>query len=182
MSMLYEIQGRDATLNPYLLAAHLDVVPATLPGSYDQHEWIHGPFSADLSPDGHIYGRGSMDVKSSMIGQLEAVQLYLKKNGRPQRTIYLAYGHDEEIAGYQGAKNIAKHLESQSVSLEYVVDEGSLIIEGFVRDLVNPVALIGVADKGYLTVKFYTNTTGGHSSMPNRDHSAFSVLSEAAAK
>jgi carboxypeptidase PM20D1 len=177
--MLYEIEGKDKSLRPYLLTAHFDVVPASPAGSSDS-EWTHGPFSGHLSSDGQIYGRGAMDDKSSMLAQLEAVQIYLRKHKQPSRALYLAYGHDEELSGHQGAKFIAKHLESLSVKLEYVIDEGTMIIEHFISDLAKPIALIGVADKGYLTVKFFANTTGGHSSMPNRDNSAFSILSEAA--
>jgi carboxypeptidase PM20D1 len=178
--MLYEITGNDHTLKPYLFAAHYDVVPAT---SQTSDSWSHTPFSGSLDADeAHVYGRGSLDDKSSMLGQLEAVQMYLRKHRQPERTLYLAYGHDEEISGHQGARLIVRHLEARGVALEYVIDEGTMIISDFISDLTRPIALIGVCDKGYLTLKFHVNTSGGHSSMPNREHSALSVIVEAASK
>ena len=112
-----------------------------------------------------------------MIAQLEAVRIFLKFNGQPKRTLYLAYGHDEEVSGSGGAKIMAKHLENES--LEYVIDEGSFILEDFLRDVNQPFGLVGVTEKGSLTVKFSINTTGGHSSMPEKKESALFILSEA---
>lgn len=84
---MYKIEGKDSTLKPYLLAAHFDTVPV------NQEEWKYYPFGELI--DGYIYARGTLDDKASMIAQLEAVDVYLKKFGQPKRTIYLAYGHDE---------------------------------------------------------------------------------------
>lgn len=172
-SILYKVQGKNPSLNPYLLAAHLDVVPVI------EEEWQYAPFG-EINSDGFIYGRGTMDDKGSMISQLEAVDRYLQKFGQPQRTFYLAYGHDEELSGEQGAKNIARHLGN--ITLEYVLDEGTLIIEDIFPELGKPVALISIADKGYLTIKFTVNTTGGHSSMPDNKNSAIFILAEAITK
>ena len=108
-----------------------------------------------------------------MLSQLEALRLFINNNGQPERTIYLAFGHDEEITGLNGAQMMANHLAN--TSLEYVLDEGSMIIENIVPGLVSPVAMIGVAEKGYLTIKFHVNVTGGHSSIPDLDQSALIV-------
>lgn len=167
--MLYKIEGKDTDLKPYLLAAHYDVVPV------NEDEWSYSPFGE--SRDGFIYGRGTMDDKGSMIAQLEAVQSFLEKHGQPKRTIYLAYGHDEEVTGYAGAGEIAKYLGN--IQLEYVIDEGTLIIEDLFPELGKPVALVSIADKGYLTLKFSVNVAGGHSSMPDTKNSAIFILAEA---
>lgn len=172
-SMLYKIDGLDQTLKPYLLAAHFDVVPVV------EEEWNYFPFG-EVTNDGYVYGRGTMDDKGSMLGQLEAVTNFLKMFGQPKRTIYLAYGHDEELSGEQGARLMAKHLNN--TSLEYVLDEGTLIIEDLFTDLDKPIALISIADKGYLTLKFSVNTTGGHSSMPDSKNSPIFILSEAVSR
>ena len=121
-----------------------------------------------------------MDNKASMVSQLEAVRLFLNHSGQPQRTIFLAYGHDEEISGRQGAARIAAFLgETQ---LEFVMDEGSMVIEDLFAELERPSACIGVAEKGYMTVRFWVNVTGGHSSMPDNDNSAVFILSEAVSR
>jgi carboxypeptidase PM20D1 len=173
--MLYKIEGTEKNLKPYLIAAHIDVVPAKL----EDGKWSHEPFSAEIE-NGHIYARGSMDDKANMLGQLEAIRFYLKKFGQPKRTIYLAYGHDEEASGLDGANNMAKLLAN--VSLEYVLDEGSMVIEDIFPDIKEPISYISVADKGYLTIKFFVNVTGGHSSMPNADESAIFILADAISK
>lgn len=174
-SLLYKIQGSDLSLKPYLLAAHFDVVPA----DGQSHNWKFDPFSA-TTDEGFIYARGSLDDKSSMLGQLEAIRIFLEKNGQPRRTIFLAYGHDEEASGYQGAKSIAKFLGNTSI--EFVLDEGTMIVEKVLKGLDTPLAYISSAEKGYLTIKFYVNTTGGHSSMPDPEESPIYIVADAISK
>jgi carboxypeptidase PM20D1 len=118
----------------------------------------------------------TLDDKSSMIGQLEALHHFIARHGQPRRSLFLAYGHDEEVSGTQGASAIARFLGN--VSLEYVIDEGTMIIEDLLKGMKKPVGLISVADKGYMTVKFYVNTTGGHSSVPSDDQSPIFILAE----
>lgn len=174
-SLLYKIEGIEKNLKPYLLTAHLDVVPANA----QNDKWKFDPFSGTLD-EGFIYARGTLDDKSSMVGQLEAITMFLKEHGQPKRTIYLAYGHDEEISGHNGAEAIAKFLGD--TSLEFILDEGTMIIEDVVPGLDIPLAYISNAEKGYLTIKFYVNTTGGHSSMPDPEESAIFIVSDAISK
>ena len=173
--MLYKIEGSDNKLKPYLLAAHFDVVPAFA----QDDNWTHDPFSATIE-DNFIYARGTLDDKGSMFGLLEGLRVFLKKNGQPKRTLYLAFGHDEEVTGQNGAKSIAAHLNN--TPLEYVLDEGTMIIQGAMPGLEKPMALIATAEKGYLTLKFFVNVTGGHSSMPNSEESSIFILAEAITK
>lgn len=37
---------------------------------------------------------------------MEAVENLIKRSFRPTRTVYLAFGHDEEIGGQEGAKHV----------------------------------------------------------------------------
>lgn len=177
LSMLYKIQGTEKHLKPYMLCSHSDVVPA----QYQSGQWTHPPFSGHLDTHGYVYGRGTLDDKVAMLAHLEALRHYISIHGQPKRTIYLAYGHDEELAGHEGAARIAEHLVKQNVSLEYVLDEGTMIIEEFLRGL-KPIALISIAEKGYLTVRYSVNTTGGHSSMPTKETSAIAILGEAVSR
>lgn len=176
-SLLYKWQGSNPDLKPILLMAHQDVVPVdplTLSG------WAHPPF-AGVVKDGFIFGRGALDIKSGITSQLEAVEFLLKQNFKPARTVYLAYGHDEEIGGRQGALQIANHLEQQHVELEYVLDEGGSIISGIVPGVEKPVAIIGIAEKGYVSLELTVEEEGGHSSMPPKQ-SAIGILSAAITK
>jgi carboxypeptidase PM20D1 len=164
-SLLYKWQGSDPQARPIALLAHQDVVPVA-PGT--EKDWQYPPF-AGVVADGFIWGRGSWDDKSSIYAILEAVEQMVKQGFRPKRTIYFAFGHDEEVAGQQGAKAIAALLASRGVRLEFVLDEGLLITEGMLKGLDKPLALIGVAEKGYATLVLTAKGTPGHSSFPPHD-------------
>jgi carboxypeptidase PM20D1 len=161
-SLLFTWSGKNERLKPILLMAHMDVVPID-PAS--EKSWTHAPFSGQIA-DGFIWGRGAMDDKASVISILEAVERLLEEGFQPQRTIFLAFGHDEEIGGNNGAAKIAERLRSRNIALEFVLDEGMNILSGIIPGLVAPVALIGIAEKGYLSIQLSAQTTGGHSSIP----------------
>lgn len=160
--LLFTWRGTRPEKKPILLMAHQDVVPVA-PGT-DQ-DWEHPPFSGAVA-NGFVWGRGALDVKSGLLGTLEAVEMLLAQGFEPKRTVYLAFGHDEEIGGRDGAAKIAGYLADQGVTLEYVLDEGGIIGEGLIPDVSVPVALVGVAEKGYVSLELVAKTEGGHSSMP----------------
>jgi len=173
-SLLFTWKGTNERLKPILLMAHMDVVPVD-PAS--EKSWTHLPFLGSVA-DGYVWGRGAMDDKASVMGILEAVENLLKAGFASQRTIYLAFGHDEEIGGANGAAKIAELLNSRKVDLEFVLDEGMNILSGIIDGISSPVALIGIAEKGYLSLKLTVNSSGGHSSIPPAD-TAIGTLSRA---
>ena len=162
LSLLYTWAGSDPQAAPVLFMAHQDVVPIA-PGT--ESDWTHPPFSGVIQ-DGFVWGRGSWDNKGNLLSQLEAVEQLLAEGYQPKRTLYLAFGADEEIGGAQGAAQIADLLKSRGVQLEFVIDEGLLVLDGVVPGLRQPAAMIGVAEKGYLSVRLKVAGTPGHSSMP----------------
>jgi carboxypeptidase PM20D1 len=171
-SLLYTWKGKDDSLKPIILMAHMDVVP---PG--DSSSWEKRPFSGEN--DGKfIWGRGTLDDKSEMISIMEAVEKLLSEGFAPERTVYLSFGHDEEIGGTRGAKIIANVLKERGVNAEFVLDEGMAITVGIVPMMKKPVALIGTSEKGYLSVKLSVEMAGGHSSTPEKE-SALIVLNKA---
>jgi carboxypeptidase PM20D1 len=131
--------------------------------------------------DGFVWGRGAIDSKSAVMGQLEAIEALLTEGFRPARTVYLAYGHDEEIGGAHGARAIAETLKRRGVELEMVLDEGGVIGDGVLPGVSRPVALVGVAEKGFVSVELTVRQVGGHSSMPPAN-SAIGILSAAIAR
>jgi carboxypeptidase PM20D1 len=162
-SLLYTWEGSDPKAKPVALMAHQDVVPVA-PGTEGQ--WQVPPFEGSVQ-DGFVWGRGAWDDKGNLIAELEAVERLLAAGFRPARTVYLIFGADEEIGGEQGVKRIAALLQQRQVRLEYVIDEGLLVTEGIMPGLpTRPVALIGIAEKGFVSVRLRTTAAPGHSSMP----------------
>jgi carboxypeptidase PM20D1 len=104
----------------------------------------------------------------------------LEEGFQPQHTIYLAIGEDEEIGGKGGAAQIATLLQLRGIEMEYLLDEGSAIIVDAFPGLPQ-VAMVGTAEKGYLSLELIAEGTGGHSSTPPQ-HTAVGVLSAAVNK
>jgi carboxypeptidase PM20D1 len=163
-SLLYTWQGERNDLKPIALLAHMDVVPAEVEKSL----WTHPPFAGRIV-DGFVWGRGALDMKHGVMGSLEAVAALLQAGFRPQRTVFLAFGHDEELGGANGARKIAELLATRGVRLAYTLDEGQAIVEGVIPGVAKPIALVGLAEKGYLTLELAVEGKGGHSSMPHAD-------------
>ena len=159
-TLVYTWQGSDPALPPIVLLAHHDVVPVT-PGT--EQDWTHPPFDGVIA-DNAVWGRGSVDDKGSLVGLFEGIESLAAAGFVPRRTVYVVSGHDEE-AGGQGAHAAAQLLQSHGVHAEFVLDEGLAVISDFPL-LGRPVALIGVAEKGYATLKVTAPTKGGHSSAP----------------
>jgi carboxypeptidase PM20D1 len=172
-SLVYEWKGKNLSLKPVVLLAHMDVVPA-------EGKWEEDAFSGVIK-NGYLWGRGSLDDKLSVLGIMEAAELLLRTDFAPERTIYFAFGHDEETMGKQGADKIAEWMDANKIKAEFVLDEGLVITEGIVPGIDQPAALIGIAEKGYLTLKLSINLEGGHSSMPN-PNTAIGVLSKGISK
>ena len=176
LSLLYTWEGSNPKAQPILLMAHQDVVPIA-PGT--EKDWTEEPFSGQVK-NGFVWGRGAWDDKGNLMAQMEAVEMLVASGYKPERTVYLAYGADEEVGGIRGAARIAALLKERKVRLDFVVDEGLLITEGIMPGLAQPAALIGVAEKGYLSVVLKMSATPGHSSMPPaKGTSAIAMMSAA---
>jgi carboxypeptidase PM20D1 len=173
-ALLYTWQGSDAKAAPVMWMAHQDVVPIA-PGT--EKNWAQQPF-AGVVHDGYIWGRGSWDDKGNLYAQMEAIEMLLAAGFQPRRTVYLAYGADEEVGGKRGAAKIAELLKSRGVKLDYVLDEGLMIVHGMVPGLQPGAAMVGVAEKGYASYRLELETAPGHSSMPPQD-TAIGMMSKA---
>lgn len=67
---------------------------------------------------------------------------------KPKRTLYLAFGHDEEVGGGVGASATAALLEEEGVRLAAILDEGGgIFLDGLPPITSLPVARIGLAEK-----------------------------------
>ncbi|CEL57390.1 Gly-Xaa carboxypeptidase [Rhizoctonia solani AG-1 IB] len=167
--LLYHWPGSDSSLKPILLTAHQDVVPVE-PNTVES--WIHPPYSGYY--DGTwLWGRGSVDDKSGLVGIMVALEKLIESGFKPKRGILVGFGIDEESTGLYGADRIAKYIEEHfgRNSISMLVDEGGGIdeIEGV------PIALPAVGEKGYLDVSVEVATPGGHSSVPPA-HTTIGIL------
>jgi carboxypeptidase PM20D1 len=174
-SHLYKWTGQDTQLDPIILMGHFDVVPIASPALWSVH-----PFRTGVKNDS-IYGRGAIDDKFATIAILETVEQLLKEGFQPKRTIYLSFGHDEEVGGRLGAIPIAKYLKEKGVNAHLIIDEGQSIADGLIPGMDKEVGLIGIAEKGIVSLELEVHLAGGHSSMPAKETS-IDVLAAAVSK
>lgn len=177
LSLLYAWPGSDSSLPPLVLMGHMDVVPVPEPNLKD---WQHGPFSGDVA-DGFVWGRGTLDDKSTVLAVLEATEALLKSGYHPKRTVYLTFGHDEEVGGRYGARAIVDTLVKRGVKPDLVLDEGGFMGSGILPGISGRAAIVGIAEKGYISLRFTARGEGGHSSMPPA-RTSVGALSRAIAK
>ncbi|HXJ55730.1 MAG TPA: M20 family peptidase [Verrucomicrobiae bacterium] len=175
LSLLYTWKGKDPSKAPVVIMGHQDVVPV-VPGT--EKDWEHPPFSGALT-NGYVWGRGALDDKVMVQAILEAVETLLIQNHQPSRTIYLAFGHDEEVGGADGMKAVVQSLKAKGIKqVALVLDEGLPIAPGLFPGINGPTALVGIAEKGYLSLELRVDGEGGHSAMPPR-HSNIGILAQA---
>jgi carboxypeptidase PM20D1 len=176
LSLLYTWTGADTTLPPVVLMGHMDVVPVPEP---NLKEWKHAPFSGDIA-DGYVWGRGTIDDKVTVLAVLEAVEDMLSRGEKPSRTVYLTFGHDEEVGGRFGARAMVDTLVRRGVKPALVIDEGGVMTSGAIPGVKGLAAVVGIAEKGYVSLRLTSHAQGGHSSMPT-ERTAVGALSRAIA-
>lgn len=99
-----------ATIGPkevpgYILSGHTDTVPV------DGQAWTSDPFRLTRR-NGHLYGRGSTDMKGYLACCLAAVPDMLA--GSLKQPIHLAFSYDEEV-GCVGARDIAAQVQATPI-------------------------------------------------------------------
>ncbi|XP_045121424.1 N-fatty-acyl-amino acid synthase/hydrolase PM20D1-like isoform X2 [Portunus trituberculatus] len=177
LSLLLTVKGAQDDFMPYLLMGHMDVVPV------DREKWTHDPWGGFILPDpssgeSYIWGRGAIDNKVAVIGIMSALEYLASTGFQPERTFYVAFGHDEEVRGEDGAGQMGRLLQERGVKLDFILDEGLPIMKDTIKGMDKPVAAIGVTEKGWLSLELEVKGPAGHSSMPPLV-SAVTVLSRA---
>ncbi len=173
-SLLYSWDGSEPALPGILLISHLDVVPLEVGSDF---KWTHPAFSGVID-DGHVWGRGALDSKSAVIAMLEAVEALLAEGFTPRRTVYLAFGYDQEAGGEYGAVKIANLLRKRNVRIQFSIDEGLPVTRDFMEGLERPAAIIGLGEKGSLTLRLTARGVEGLAMAPP-PHTALGSLSRA---
>ncbi|MCG6955026.1 MAG: M20/M25/M40 family metallo-hydrolase, partial [Gemmatimonadetes bacterium] len=111
-----------------VLLHHMDVVPA------DKRYWTMDPFGAEVK-DSLIYGRGTLDTKSSGILNLAAF-LALHRSGVPlKRDVMFVATADEEAGGSHGAGWLVKNHPEIFKDIGFLLNEGGggEIVDGKVQ-------------------------------------------------
>lgn len=185
--LVFKWKGKDSAKKPLLFLSHYDVVPInnydfanppaytpvfnlnekSTPLTEYQTSWTYPPFSGAVD-HGRIYGRGTLDMKGMLISILEGADQLLEANFQPEQDIYFSFGHDEEVSGRQGALKIAEYFKQNKIEFDAVYDEGGYVVSpgSVIKSIDKAIALVGVAEKGFLTLQITVKGTGGHSSMP----------------
>jgi acetylornithine deacetylase/succinyl-diaminopimelate desuccinylase-like protein len=150
---------------PILFLAHLDVVEAR------REDWSLDPFKL-TERDGYFYGRGTMDIKDEA-ADLIANLLRLKAEGYvPRRDIVVALTDDEEGGDDNGVSWLLQH-HPELIRAAYVINTdaaGGQMQHG--RRLRNPVQ---TSEKIYATYQVEATGPGGHSSLPPRENTIYSL-------
>ena len=163
-SLLLHWKGK-SSVNPLIMLAHQDVVPVE---EGTLKSWVARPFAGEIK-DGFIYGRGTIDDKGSLMAILESVEILIGEGFVPATDIYFAFGHDEEASGRQGAVAMAKLFKDRNIKPAMILDEGGIITDNKIPGITKPVAVVGIAEKGYVTLDLKVTIPGGHSSMPEKE-------------
>ncbi|MBP2377770.1 carboxypeptidase PM20D1 [Microbacterium phyllosphaerae] len=148
-----------ASDGPVVLMAHYDVVPVD-----ESDAWTHPPFAGVVS-GGVVYGRGALDDKGPLIVVLEAVENLLADGFVPARDVYLSFGGNEETYG-RAAEEIARVLRDRGIVPWLVVDEGGAVVDAPLPFVPGRAAMIGVGEKGVMTLTLSARGEGGHASAP----------------
>ncbi len=167
------VQNSGAT-KPILFMAHLDVVE---PGKTE--EWHHPPFSGAIA-DNQVWGRGALDIKFQVVTLLDTVEHLLQQGFTPNRTVYIAFGHNEEVLG-DGAQSMAAWFRKQGITFELVHDEGGAATTGVVTMISGAQATVGVGEKGVAHIELRADKHGGHASMPPKKNS-LNMIAQAVCK
>jgi carboxypeptidase PM20D1 len=108
---------------------------------------------------------------------MEALKQLIENNHTFAQDVYVAFAGDEEIRG-GGADVIVDELGRRGIVPGLVLDEGGAVVENSFPGVKHPMAVIGTAEKGFMSVQLTAHDQGGHASTPKAD-TAVTVLAEA---
>ncbi len=174
--LVYIWEGSNPDLQPIAFLSHQDVVPVT---EGTENDWTHPAW--DGYNDGEIiWGRGAVDMKNQLIAIMESIETLLEDGFKPARTIYLCFGHNEEVMSEKcsGALNIVAWCKERGIRFDSVIDEGGAMFPFSMPPLLDMVLVgVGIGEKGYADYKVTVKGKGGHSAAPP-DHSAIGELAK----
>ena len=151
------------------LLGHVDTVLA------DPSEWEVDPWSGELR-DGHVWGRGALDMKSQVAAEASAAIALVEAGWRPEAgELKLVFPADEETGAEHGAEWLcAQHPDK--VRADLVVNEGAGMRFEYEGRL-----LYGVCcgEKGVFRHRLTARGQAGHASIPGIGENALVKLAPA---
>ena len=155
--ILFKWSGKSSAA-PAVLMAHYDVV------AVEESRWKHPPFCGEIF-EGELWGRGTLDTKITLMGILESADRLIAEGFVPENDIYMAFAGDEEVNG-TGAQSAVKTLKDRGIRPAIVVDEGGAVVSGIFPGVKEPMAVIGIGEKGLANMRLTAKSEGGHASHP----------------
>ena len=150
--------GADASLDPIVMMAHQDVVPV------EGQEWEHDPFGAEVI-DGEIWGRGTLDTKCIVGAFFEAAEHLIGQGYVPPRDVWYFSSDGEEIAA-PTCTHAVDWMRERGIHPYMVLDEGGAVAADAPLGVAEPVAMVGVSEKGHVDLTVTARADGGHASTP----------------
>jgi acetylornithine deacetylase/succinyl-diaminopimelate desuccinylase-like protein len=155
-NLVSRLAGGDA--QPLLLQGHVDVVTTA------QQEWRHPPF-AGVVEDGHVWGRGALDMKAGVAMLVQAFLRAKRENVQLPGDLVLLVLSDEEAGGNAGARYLVQEHPELFAGMRYALGEfgGFTLHVGGKRFYP-----IQVAEKQICWLKATVRGPGGHGAMVHR--------------
>ena len=120
---VYVIEGKNPTKNVMLMSHH-DVVNGG-------DGWETEPFCA-TEKNGFLYGRGTIDTKTSIFAELMAAEELLSEGYDFEGiNLYIGSSNNEETSG-DGMVLATEYFKEQGIRFDTVLDEGGAITEGLI--------------------------------------------------
>lgn len=135
---VYKFKGKDEKRN-IMLMSHHDVVAG-------KGEWKYPAFCGEVH-EGALWGRGTVDTKTPLFAEFQALEELLQNGYEPPCNVYIGSSHNEEIGG-DGIPTALNYFEEQNITFEIVLDEGGAIISAPLPGMKCKCAMMAVHEKG----------------------------------
>ncbi len=165
---LWATHGSGGPLLVFL--GHTDVVPT---GPVEQ--WASDPFDP-VRRDGHLYGRGTADMKGSVAAMTVALEAFVKAHPDHRGRVGLLLTSDEEgPTNLNGVRRVAEHFRSTGERIDWCV-VGEPSSKARLGDLIR------VGRRGSLSGTLTVRGVQGHVAYPEKAHNPIHAFAPALAE
>ncbi|MDR0700930.1 MAG: succinyl-diaminopimelate desuccinylase [Azoarcus sp.] len=151
------------------LAGHVDVVP-----SGPESAWRSPPFAPEIR-DGHLYGRGAADMKTSLAAFIVAIETFIAAHPDHAGSIAVLLTSDEEGAAVDGTAKVVEALRARGERLDYCI-VGEPTCEARFGDTIKN------GRRGSLSAVMKVRGQQGHVAYPDRARNPIHTLAPALAE